>query len=639
MKKPETWQQRVFVGAIVLLWVGQTAVMVLQGNWGWNTLAHAWQQPLAWRSARFYRSTAFANKVALLRANIPPEASVVLPPPETDPGIGREREMEWFLFPRHLTNCLNTTCMQQKIAAQRDFVVWVPDAFPQKDVSAARWQFHSAAIGVIAPTAAAKKPPQPDRPLTPLRWLCEAAAELALFALMAWGGWGMTRHLGKPDSHQDLLVAWAAGSGGLTFGVYLLLLSGLPLRAAAGIAFLGMAGLGLWGWKQSDRAMPLRLRLQPPSGWKGWALMAGWVFLLAVLAVGKGYHATDALGIWGIKGYGIAHWGLRQGTYLGFVRDYPLHVPLLIALPKALWGDLTGISKMVFPLFLLTIATVLYRETYHRTRSETLALLGAALWTTAPLLVHHAQIAYANLAAACYIFLGVWLWHEKQEGLLAGVMLAWGVWTRPEGWIVAGVVLAAGALSTPARRVLGKVALPPAAMFVFWLLTRRLAYAYRFAPGVLKTFLPGVAALLHGKIYPDVLWAVVTAWRRFLWLHLWGVVGLLGLLGLAGMAIHQILTHRAGGNSLWKDERSFMVMAASGLGIIAAVSGIYYFTAYLSEYNIQWWLNTGFDRMNLPAMAILWYAAWVGGIAVWHSRNALQPAATPKTGETPPLAG
>jgi hypothetical protein len=486
-------------------------------------------------------------------------------------------------------------------------------------VPADRWQFRNAAVGAAAPSAAAKTPPQPDDRLAPFRWLYEIAAELALLALMAWGGLGLEHLLGT--GHRlgplNLVVAWALGSGALTLGVYLLLLSGLPVRTAAAAAFLGMALLGFWGWQQRGRPFP---RLRPPAGalpaGKGFALLAGWVFLLAVLAVGKGYHATDALGIWGIKGYGIAHWGLRRGTYLGFVRDYPLHVPLLIALPKALWGDLTGASKLVFPLFLLGITAVLYRETYRRTHSEALAFLGAALWATAPLVVHHAQIAYANLAAACYIFLGVWLWHEKGEPLLAGVMLAWGVWARPEGWLLVGAALGAGALFSASRHGLWKVVLPPTAMFAFWLLTRRMAYAYRFAPGVLKTFLPGVVALLHGKIYPKVLWAVTAAWARFLWVHLWGALGILTLAGLAGVAFRQMAKgprlQQAGNAPLGR-------MTAAALSMIAVACGIYYFTAYLSEYTIQWWLNTGFDRMNLPAMAVLWYAAWLGGLAVWRA--------------------
>ncbi len=601
--------QWALLGVLALLWAMQSAVMVSQGNWGWRTLLHTWQQPLPWRSARFYRGPAFAEEVALLRAHIPAEGRVVLPPPGTAPGVDSEREMEWFLFPRHVTNCLSTACLKQWIARGNAFVVWAPGTFRPADVPQARWLPLRGDLGVVAP-AGGTPPPSPDAPLSPLRWLLEGLGEMALLGLMAWGGLGLVSLSGgsRLSGGERWAVAWVAGSGTLTFGVYILLLVGVPFKTAVGVTGAGMLAVGAWRRQRSGRQKSSATKEpRPRAAWGGLALLAGWLGLLAVLAVGKGYHATDALGIWGIKGYGIAQWGLRQGTYLGFVRDYPLHVPLLIALPKALWGDLTGMSKVVFPAFLAALAVILYEETYRHTQSALWAFLGGALWSTAPLVVQHAQIAYANLAAACYLFLGVWLWHEKGEGWLGGLMLAWGVWSRPEAWLLVGAVLAIGALRAASRRVFWQAALPPTLMTALWLLTRRMAYAYRHAPGTLKIFLPGVAALFRGKIHPAALAAVIGAWARFTSLRLWGVVGALALLGLLVMIGRHLFA-----NPQPHSDRPCGVMALTAVGMAAVVSGIYYFTAYLPGYDIRWWINTGFDRLNLPALALLWYAVWVG---------------------------
>lgn len=608
-REPRLWRSLVG-GVLAALWLGQVVLMVRQGNWGWVPLAHAWQRPLAWRSARFYRSPSFAAEVEALRAIVPPEERVVLPPQTTNPDLGRAREMEWFLFPRRVTNCVEVACLQKWATEGRAFVVGPATALSAV-VPRTRWVPVNDEVGVVLPQGAASLAPHPEAPVGPWRWLLEFLAEGALLALMAWGGWGVFVLLrGKRLSGVPLwITAWALGSGALTLGVFGLLLAGATLRGAFwGTAFL-LGGLGLWAWKKGPR---IRLGLPREAGgwfpWIGYGILVGWAGLLSLLAVGKGYHATDALGIWAIKGYGIAHWGLRQGTYLGFVRDYPLHIPLLIALPKALWGDLTGMSKLVFPVFFLGILSVLYWATYRASRSVGWAFLTAAFWATAPLVVHHAEIAYANLALAFYLFLGLWLWLEEEEARSAGLVLAWAVWTRPEGWLLVGAALLLGGLWTAPRQRLGKVTAPPLGMFVVWLLTRRLAYAYRFAPGVLKTFWPGVVAFLHGEMRPDALAAVAGAWLRFFGVHRWGVLGGLALLGGGLLLVLGLWSGRRDGGSF----RPFGAMAALGLGLIVTVSGIYYFTAYLSEHDIQWWIRTGFDRLSLPAVTLLWYAVCRG---------------------------
>ncbi len=604
---------------LVVLWLAQSVVMVRQGNWGWRTLVREWQRPLAWRSARFYRGAAFADKVAALRAIIPPERLVVLPPLSTNPALGRAREMEWFLFPRRVTNCVEVACLREWASGGRAFVVG-PTAVLSSWASLERWVPLNEDVGVALPEGSDLSSRNPDAPVGPLRWLLELLAEGALLALMTWGGLGLFVLLrGARLSGVRLLVAaWALGSGALTFGLF----GGLLLGASLQVAFWGMAflmgGLGVWAWKKGIWA---RLAVhRAGEGWLPWlgfAPLVGWAGLLSLLAIGKGYHATDALGIWGIKGYGIALWGLRQGTYLGFVRDYPLHIPLLIALPKALWGDLSGMSKWVFPGFFLGILTVLYWEIYRSTRAVSWAFLAVALWATAPLVVRHAEIAYANLALCFYLFTGLWLWLEWEESLPAGLALAWGVWTRPEGWMLVGAVLLLGWLVTSSRQNIGQIAWPPLVAFLFWLSTRRLAYAYRFAPGVLKTFLPGVLAFLHGDVRPEGLRAVAGAWLRFFWGRLWGVMGGLALLGGIVLLVLGLWRHLSGTRAF----RSSWTMAAAGLATAVVVSGIYYFTAYLPDYDIHWWINTGFDRMNLPAMTLLWYAVWRGFGGLWRERS------------------
>ncbi len=611
LRHPALWG-----GLLGLLWIVQSVVLVRGGNWGWRSLFKDWRRPLVWRSARFYRGETFAEQVTLLRQAIPPEALVVLPPVSDAPALGQTREMEWFLFPRQVTNCLDQACLEKWAAGKSAFVVWVPGAFEIRSAWMSRWLPLREDLGIVLPKGGAGR--TLDVPSTGRRWLLEWGYEIALLFLMFLGGMGIGRVLKlRWESLPDGVILWALGSGLMTLGMYGLLLLGLSFRVSfvlvGGMMLLG-GGWGGYGYLREG--WPLKNAASFSRwAWRGFVPLLGWLVLLMVLAVGKGYHASDALSIWGVKGYGIAQWGLRQGTYLGLVRDYPLHVPLLIALPKALWGDAVGMSKLIFPLFLLGIMTVLYWSIYAQTQQPLWAFLGGAFWATAPLVVRHAEIAYANLALAFYLFLGLWVWHERNERLAAGLLLAWAVWTRPEGWILVGVALMLGWLGRRLAWEDKSVWLFPVLMTVFWLATRRLAYAYRYAPGVLSTFLPGVKAFLHGEIHLDAGWTIMAAWGRFGWPRLWGAVGGLALVGLMRWAWRG---RERLGRRLPLSSKA--LLAISGGSVMLAVSVIYYFTAYFSN-SVQWWINTGFDRLNLPGMLLLWYAVWAEGIVPTHPRE------------------
>jgi hypothetical protein len=57
------------------------------------------------RSARLAYGSDFSDYVSFLRQTIPEESLVVLPSPEVDPVLGEMPFMQYFLFPRQLTNC------------------------------------------------------------------------------------------------------------------------------------------------------------------------------------------------------------------------------------------------------------------------------------------------------------------------------------------------------------------------------------------------------------------------------------------------------------------------------------------------------------------------------------------------------
>jgi len=71
-------------------------------------VARVWpirNEPALDRSARLSYGPVFAEYVLFLRTMIPEDGTVVIPPPSVDVVLGHMGFMQYFLFPRRLTNC------------------------------------------------------------------------------------------------------------------------------------------------------------------------------------------------------------------------------------------------------------------------------------------------------------------------------------------------------------------------------------------------------------------------------------------------------------------------------------------------------------------------------------------------------
>ncbi len=594
-----------------LLWLSQATWSIKKTDWGWQALVAARQKPVTWRSVRFFFNPQVADFLSFVHALVPLDARVVVPPPDSDDEVGNMTVMQWALFPRRTFNCTTAACMTQWVTAKTACTIIVRGAAPPGPLPNEHLHMWNDTWGVVVPPSIGSG--EKDPRLSAGRWALETLAEVALLLTMLVLGLGLLRSTNSQPTQLSLpwlIAAWALGSGALTFGVFLLMLWGTPTRTAGwlmgGAAWL-FAGIVLW----RERAT---LSTQIRRGWhslkqhRRWAIglgiLGGWVLLIALVGIGKGYHSADALGIWAAKGYGLAQRGI-YGARFGWIRDYPLNLPLLIALPKALWSDLTGMSKLIFPAFLWGTLMLIYNETYRRTRSAFWSFLGGAFWGTTPLVLYHSTVAYANLALAFYLFVGVWLWHEKQRLWAAGLALAWGVWTRPEGSLIVGAILLVGVgVEKLQKRPVLPVVLPPLAVSgVWWWAKTHVVYTQKVYQtlGVAKPFAAGVKALLfHGEIRWNAALYLLGALRRLAWPSLWGVLG--GVILVLALLF---------GLKQWREDTASSHFALAGLAVIAATWGIYYFAAYQPNTSLSWWVETGFDRMMLPAMLLLWYSVWM----------------------------
>jgi hypothetical protein len=101
-REPPLLPRRVFAAVIALqvLVVALTQVGPL-GRRAWAVR----ERTALVRSARLSYGSAFAEYIEFLRRVIPEDALVVIPPPGVDPPFGEMPFVQYYLFPRRLTNC------------------------------------------------------------------------------------------------------------------------------------------------------------------------------------------------------------------------------------------------------------------------------------------------------------------------------------------------------------------------------------------------------------------------------------------------------------------------------------------------------------------------------------------------------
>jgi hypothetical protein len=101
-RQPVRWPQRIAAGAAI----GQLLILILVGMApGLQRLWRVRGEPALVRSAQLSFGAEFTRYIVFLREVIPEQALVVIPPREVDPVLGEMPLLQYYLFPRRLTNC------------------------------------------------------------------------------------------------------------------------------------------------------------------------------------------------------------------------------------------------------------------------------------------------------------------------------------------------------------------------------------------------------------------------------------------------------------------------------------------------------------------------------------------------------
>lgn len=262
-----------------------------------------------------------------------------------------------------------------------------------------------------------------------------------------------------------LPFAYPLGAGVLTWSLFLCSWVGLKITAvSAGVVLALLLGGALTAWRLARMNSPGGGRDEARSGTDRAPVvsagdLASLVGILAFwawgswLAVERSYSAWDAAAIWSVKGYGIAQQGTVFAGWGAHGLSYPLNLPLQIAFHQLVNGDLLPGSKLLYPVYLLSLlAAALGFWRSFGVRPWT-ALLCVLLIGTVPVVFEHATNGYADLPFAVYLALATMMALESaasddRRGLvLAGLLLGLAVWTRLEGPLYSAAVL--GALLAP----------------------------------------------------------------------------------------------------------------------------------------------------------------------------------------------
>ncbi|MCJ7511503.1 MAG: hypothetical protein MUO23_00875, partial [Anaerolineales bacterium] len=317
------------------------------------------------RSAALFLGAAGADYVQFIRQYIPEDSLVVLAPGYP---TGHEGIMEYFLLPRMVAACEAPyeQCAkahqgpQTFVLATRGYSLPDPEPLGYVFVPFAEenWEFQ----GLYAPlgaTLAATAPPRPGAGELVGEAIEGIALVLSLGLIGLWVGLALGG-TGRP--FQVLALAFPLGAGLVTFTLFLLSWTGLPLEPwLLLIVLMGWLVPGIVGWRRGVSDWARRIARGASQARHGWGaremtlllfLVAG-VALSVGMAVGLSYFEDDELAIWSTKGYGMVLEASVQGgvEWGAHGLAYPLNVPLQIGLFRLVTEDWIPISKVLFPLY------------------------------------------------------------------------------------------------------------------------------------------------------------------------------------------------------------------------------------------------------------------------------------------------
>jgi hypothetical protein len=451
---------------------------------------------------------------------------------------------------------------------------------------------------------------------------------LALFAL----GWVITSAL-TTELHalERFGLAYGIGAGFFSLTVFLTSLIGIPITLISGAIIFVVLFLG---FVISSGARNLLLRIRDFSQIRlemtffQLVLLSLITIVITITFIIAAYwqpYVWDSLAVWALKAKVIAATGALADLPRTGWAFYPLNISLQITFLYLLGGNLL---QLIFPMYLLSLAALIIANLRERA-GMTIALACALFLVVTPLVQFQATIAYANLPVAFYyvssaIYLVRFLEERKRTWLvISAILVGLAGWTRTEGPLYLAINLVVlvmfviarsreattkqspnleiATLPTVARNDMIKDIALYIAIFLLlwspWTIYARLAnYGDYFGFTTI-----GITDALSGKFdfarlgtIIDYLGQRVIATQD--WGLLWLALPVAFILGIKNSHTHA------------------PIIALIVLNILALIY-TYYVASAQTYFSVDWWLNTGFDRMTLQFLPLNVYYL---GLVVSH---------------------
>lgn len=575
------------------------------------------------RSALYFLGEDGARFMEFIASKVPPNKPVIVA--EFSGVFAQQSILNYFLLPRGIVSCRCRKVGEECVPCIQDPASFVPatNQFPPQYALPLAKKFvpyqgkSGDYLGLYIPLDASVEghgseiEPHYDR----LGALLIDLVTLSCFGLL--GTVIVRLILNRSDLWATISLSFPLGMGLYTWALFIVSYIGLPVTLV-NIVFLYIVLMclvifvrmllkrsqGSWSVESisSSTALPTGgidiVRILTLVG-------IGFLLILVVLiSIGRSYSYFDDIAIWSLKGHGIAY----DGTIFAFNRlgghglAYPLNIPLTIAVFDLASGDIIPGSKLIFPLFAISLITGCYNFWRRWGVPATIGLVGIFLLITIPVIFFHSTLGYANLPFSTYLILGI-LWsvygliQRNRPGLLmGGIMLALSGWTRPEGFLFAFLLETTLVL-------IWLLYCKKMSTFPLWLVLPLLipgvwlAFASKYilsdqVGGALSAF---KGQLLKGNVaIGPLITTIKYGWNNIFEPGRWGLVFLVSVLLFVVSVIW------------WRQRLHPAIMYLIPVGLVSALMpvGLFYIESY-DEASFKVFLSVSFDRAFIPAAVLV----------------------------------
>jgi len=344
-----------------------------------------------------------------------------------------------------------------------------------------------------------------------------------------------------------------------------------------------------------------------------------------IIAAIRGYSSFDGIANWALKGYAIAETGsvYAGNTWGGHGLSYPQNIHLIIALFRLSDGDVVPGSKLVFPLFCLSLLFGCYHFWVNRGVKKDISFLGSLMLFSVPFFFEHTTLGWANLPFSTYLVLGVlYLLRSLEQknskySFLSGLLIAFAVWTRPEGigyaiTLLVIFLVARGVMKTSWQKVIIWI-VPTLIIATLWLLFSVHSIAGDEIGIVLRSLWNGIIVC---EFHIDALVQIVMySLTRFTTINTWGIL----LICILVLLVEGIIVNRT-----YKQPYLIIVFCISIVFLIIPLFMFYATSFRLNDLTV--FLSVSFDRAQFHGIILLFTTAFVGFFNFSEKKTDLQQA-------------